>query len=87
LEAEDAQFGRLTLRFGDAPRDPDLRHEVGRWLLRNGQPEMARGWLMTVLAVARRHRPTHALLAAEFDKLGQPRRATHHRQLAGEGAP
>lgn len=87
LEAEDVQLGRLTLRFREAPRDADVRHEVGLWLLRNGQPEMGRGWLMTVLGVARRHPPTHAVLAAEFDKLGQPRRATHHRQLAAESAP
>jgi Tfp pilus assembly protein PilF len=87
LEAEDVLLGRLTLRFGDAPRDPDLRLEVALLLLRNGQPEMARGWLMTVLAVAPRHRLTHAVLAAEFDKLGQPRRAAHHRRLAGESAP
>jgi Tfp pilus assembly protein PilF len=76
---EDAELGRLSLRFKDTPGDVAIRYDLGRWYLRNGQPETGAGWLASALRVDPRHGPTHVALAEYFDRAGQPRRAAQHR--------
>jgi predicted Zn-dependent protease len=79
LEAQDADLGRLSLRFNHAPNsDTAVRYELGMWFLRNGQDENGLSSLFGVLLFDPRHRPTHAALADYFRRTGQVRRADLH---------
>jgi tetratricopeptide (TPR) repeat protein len=82
LEASDAEEGRLTLRYRNAPKDASARLEIAKWALRNGRETEGIRWLFAALLVEPRHGPTHAALADYFERTGQPRRSAEHRRLA-----
>lgn len=82
LAAADVHLARLGLRYRQAPRDPAIRHELGRWCLQNGQEQAGVRWLCTGLLADPHHTPCHAALADYFERTGQPRRAAEHRQRA-----
>jgi predicted Zn-dependent protease len=63
-----------------SPRDPDLRHEVGRILLQGGSVREGLRWLRDALAIDPDHQPTHRLLAEYYDHLGDVGRAEQHRR-------
>lgn len=65
-----------------SPRDPELRCQAGRILLRNRQDREGRRWLYSALQIAPDHRPTHKALAEHFRGRGDDRRADYHEQFA-----
>jgi tetratricopeptide (TPR) repeat protein len=85
LQHIDADWKRLTEVMHDlakAPRDPGLRCEAGRLLLRNGQEAEGLRWLDSALQMQPEHRRTHQVLADYFEEKGQPEEAAYHRRLA-----
>jgi Tfp pilus assembly protein PilF len=83
LQEKDAQLGLLARKFHPAPADADIRQELGKWLLENGEPQAAARWLFSALQHNPNHAATHRTLADYFDQQGQPKRAAAHRKLAG----
>jgi tetratricopeptide (TPR) repeat protein len=57
----------LNRKLPEAPRDPNLRCEVGRILLRSGQERQGLRWLHSALRIDPQHRATRQALA-EHDK-------------------
>jgi len=78
-ELSDKEMVQLRLRFRGMPRDAQVRYEIGRWGLENGDETDGVRWLFTALLADSNHGPTHAALADYFERAGQPRRAAWHR--------
>ena len=66
-----------------APRDPEHRREMGELFLRNGRDAEGLRWLESALRQDPDHAPTHATLAAHYEKAGRPDLAAGHRSAAG----
>ena len=69
----------LTETMNQRPNDPDLHHELGVLMLRNGQPQRGLYWLERALELNPMHRLTHQTLAEYYEKSGLPDRAARHR--------
>jgi tetratricopeptide (TPR) repeat protein len=87
LLAQDAELGRMNLRFLNAKFDAAASVATGKALLRNGQEAAGRHLFMSVLALVPHYRPAHEALADYFATAGQPRRAEYYRRLAEEDKP
>ena len=74
-----------TAKVMSEPNHPQWRYEAGAILLRNGQKEEGRRWLLSALEMDPRHAPTHAALAAFYESEGNRDLALRHRQLASRG--
>ena len=62
LLAQDAELGRMNLRFITARFDAAASVATGKALLRNGQEAAGRHLFMSVLALVPRYRPAHEAL-------------------------
>jgi tetratricopeptide (TPR) repeat protein len=82
MQAEDGLYGQLKLRARDTPGDVAVRWDLWLWCARNGQMAEGVSWLMKVLRLAPGHIQAHQALADYFERIGQPRRAQLHRDLA-----
>jgi tetratricopeptide (TPR) repeat protein len=71
-----------TKRLQAAPEDPALRYEMGMLSIEMGQEEVGLGWLLSAVQKAPDFKPAHAALADYYDRKGDSRRATLHRQQA-----
>jgi tetratricopeptide (TPR) repeat protein len=73
-----------------SPHDPELRREIGELFLRNGRDLEGIRWLESALHERPDHAPTHRVLAAYYQRTGQPERAAQHssfiRPSSGPGA-
>jgi tetratricopeptide (TPR) repeat protein len=78
------ELGRL---IAASPHDPELRREMGELFLRNGRDAEGLHWLESALAEQPTHAPTHRVLAAYFDRTGQPERAASHRSFLSGPPP
>jgi tetratricopeptide (TPR) repeat protein len=84
--AKDLQLlYEVTAKVMSEPNRPQWRYEAGGILLRNGQKEEGRRWLLSALESDPRHGPTHAALAAFYESEGNRDLALRHRQLASRG--
>jgi Tfp pilus assembly protein PilF len=84
--AEDLQLlADATAHVMAAPGDPQWRYEAGMILLRNEQKEEGLRWLLSALEMDPRHAPTHAALAAFYEREGKREQANYHRRLAQRG--
>jgi tetratricopeptide (TPR) repeat protein len=83
IRADLKHLAEVTGAISRAPRDPGPRCEAGRILLRNGHDEEGLRWLASALQLQPGHRPTHAVLAEYFERVGKPDQAARHRRLAG----
>jgi tetratricopeptide (TPR) repeat protein len=81
IEADMKRLGELTDRLQSRPYDADLRCEVGRLFLRNGEPHEGVLWLQSALQIAPDHRPAHQALADHYEHDGKPDLAAPHRQF------
>jgi thioredoxin-like negative regulator of GroEL len=70
-----------TAKVAAAPKDPQWRYEAGAILLRNEQKEEGLRWLLSALEIDPRHAPTHAALAAHYEREGNRELAAYHRRL------
>ena len=61
------------------PNDPELLHELGELMLRNGQEQQGLQWLERALVVSPNHRKTHRTLAEFYERTNQTERAAWHR--------
>jgi tetratricopeptide (TPR) repeat protein len=84
--SEPAQVA-VRLKIQDAPRDPALLVEQGRWLMRAGEWREAVGWFYLALKEDSQYVPAHEALAEYFLMADQPARAKHHARLAGQSSP
>jgi Tfp pilus assembly protein PilF len=84
LQAQLAKLTELTKKIGERPSDAALRCEVGLIFLDTGQDQEGLRWLASALQEDPTHRPTHAALAAYYQRTGDNRLATHHRRQAGQ---
>jgi tetratricopeptide (TPR) repeat protein len=64
-----------------APGDPEWRYRAGMILLRNGQTEEGRRWLLSALEIDPKHGPTHAALADLYQQEGKEQLAAYHRRF------
>jgi tetratricopeptide (TPR) repeat protein len=88
LKGVEADLRRMRTILTDIranPRDPDLRHEAGVLMLRNGQEKEGLRWLDSALQINPNHAATHRALADHFEKQGQADLAAHHRRRAERG--
>ncbi|MEZ6108109.1 MAG: tetratricopeptide repeat protein [Pirellulaceae bacterium] len=74
----------LTKQLIDEPDRDDLRLEVAELMFRDGQEEPGAMWLLTILKNNPDHLPSHRLLAAYYQRIGQPQVAAVHRKKAAE---
>jgi tetratricopeptide (TPR) repeat protein len=81
IDADRAQLVELRKAIMDYPHDAKLRCKMGEILMRNGQDQEGRRWLVSALKEDPHHCPTHAALASYYRKAGDTQRAAyHHRQ-------
>jgi tetratricopeptide (TPR) repeat protein len=80
IDADRARLKELRTAIQKAPDDAALRYEMGSILLRNGQDREGLRWLDSALKADPRHGPTHAALADHYEKAGNRRLASYHRQ-------
>jgi Tfp pilus assembly protein PilF len=79
---EDLQLlAEVTEKVLTAPNDPKWRYQAGVILLRNEQKEEGLRWLLSALEMDPRHAPTHAALAAHYEREGNRELAAYHRRL------
>src|SRR5262249_24477232 len=76
----------VTSKVMSEPNHPQWGYEAGAILLRNGQKEEGRRWLLSALESDPRHAPTHAALAALYESEGNRDLAIRHRQLASRAS-
>jgi tetratricopeptide (TPR) repeat protein len=89
LERVHNQSEQLRLLKEEVPRRPDdvsLRQQAGSILLELGRTREALRWLLSALQIDPHNRPTHAALAACYERLNDPGRAQDHRRQAEEPA-
>jgi Tfp pilus assembly protein PilF len=86
VKADLARIAELTRQVASRPRDPGLRCEVGKVLMRNGMQAEGLGWLATALRCDALHAATHQALAEYYERGGDTRRAAEHRELASEAS-
>jgi tetratricopeptide (TPR) repeat protein len=72
----------VTKELEQKPNDPDLHYQIGLTMLRIGNPADALRWFHRALKIDPQHRPTHALLAEYYLRIGNVTRSVHHRELA-----
>jgi tetratricopeptide (TPR) repeat protein len=85
IEAQLSRLAELTKQITATPHDANLRCEMGQIFLSSGQDQEGLRWLDSALHENPRHAPTHALLAAYYDRQGRPDLAVRHRPLALSG--
>src|SRR5207247_1050780 len=81
-DADLKQVGELAKAIAAAPRDPELRRQMGELFLRNGRDAEGIRWLESALRERPDHVKTHEILAAYYDRTGRPDRAAEHRDAA-----
>jgi Tfp pilus assembly protein PilF len=81
IEADMKHMNELTDRLQSRPYDADMRCEIGRLFLRNGEGREGVLWLQSALQVAPDHRPTHQALAEHYEHEGKPDLAAPHRRV------
>ncbi len=81
-EADMKRVSELGRAIAESPKDPDLRFEIGGLFLRNGRTVEGVRWLDSALRNDPAHIPTHKLLAAHYERSGQPDMAGRHRLSA-----
>lgn len=79
-----AELGRA---IAAAPHDPDLRREMGELFLRNGRDSDGLRWLDSALREWPEHAETHRVLAAYYERIGQPDKAAYHRAFIPQPLP
>jgi tetratricopeptide (TPR) repeat protein len=82
IEADQERLAGLFAAMVEKPRDLSLRREAGAILLSNGQTKEGLGLLQSVLAEDAEDRPTHALLADYYQRIGNRGLADTHRRQA-----
>jgi predicted Zn-dependent protease len=85
-EADLLRTRDLTREMLVRPEDPHLRMQVGEIYLRIGKEQEGLRWLLSALAVANDHAPTHQLLAQYYQQKGQFAAAENHRRAAARSA-
>src|SRR5207253_11448430 len=82
IEAVQGRLAELFAAMVEKPRERSLRREAGAILLYNGQTKEGLGLLQSVLAEDGEDRPTHALLADYYQRIGNRGLADMHRRWA-----
>jgi tetratricopeptide (TPR) repeat protein len=80
-EEDLRRVAELARKIAAAPRDADLRREVGEIFLRNGRVQDGLRWLESALRQQPDHEPTHCLLADYYERVGRLDAAALHRQF------
>ncbi len=81
LEAAMIRMNELTDLLQTRPYDADLRCEIGRLFLANGEPREGVLWLKSALQVAPAHQATHQALAVYYEQNGRTDLAAPHRRF------
>jgi predicted Zn-dependent protease len=71
----------VSVQMQRQPHNPDLHYEVGMISLRAGAVQEALRWFASALREDPYHAPTHRALAEYYDRMGEPGRASRHRDL------
>ena len=66
------------------PKNPEIRRNIARIMLKNQQTESARDWALTALELDLRNPAVHEILMQCYLKLGDQSRAEKHRNLLQE---
>jgi tetratricopeptide (TPR) repeat protein len=82
LSVNEPQQVAVRLKIQDAPRDPALLVEQGRWVMRAAEWQEAVGWFYLALKEDANYAAAHAALAEYFQLADQPMRARRHAHLA-----
>lgn len=77
------RLSKATHELVAAPGNLALRYEVGELTWRWKSHAEGAVWLLSLLELDPHHRPTHALLAKHYERVGDRDKSTRHRQLAG----
>jgi hypothetical protein len=84
LANNESRQAELWRKLRDAPHDPAVCCEIGRWTAETGEEQESAGWFFLALCEDRHFVPAHAALAEYFKRAGQPRLAQAHRWRAGK---
>jgi len=82
LKAEWKRLDDVRVKIAAKPDSVSLRYDPGMILQGLRKYKEAVRWYQTIFQIEPGHRPTHESLAICFDKLGDPARATYHRNAA-----
>jgi Tfp pilus assembly protein PilF len=82
IEADLDRLSALMEKMIAEPENMDYRAEAGTILIRNSQEEEGMRWLLSVLPISPKHGTTHQLLAEQYERLGDRRKAAEHREIA-----
>jgi tetratricopeptide (TPR) repeat protein len=78
-----ARLGELQSRtLAQFPLDPAVHYEMGTLLIQSGHGDVGERWLLTALDLDAAHRPSHAALAAYYERRGDKAKAEFHRARA-----
>jgi tetratricopeptide (TPR) repeat protein len=86
IHVSDLRLVRLLNRCRDFPRDPQARYDIGQWKQHHGDEPDGLRWWFSSLFVDERFTPTHAVLAAYYQRTGQARWVAYHRQRVHSAA-
>ncbi len=81
-ETDLGRVRELSIQVSQQPNKPELRREIGELFLRHGRDADGVRWLESALQLDPAHAPTHAALAAHFERTGDAARAAEHRTRA-----
>jgi tetratricopeptide (TPR) repeat protein len=83
IDAADKQLKKVMEKVATMQAGADVYYEGGQIALSNGQDREAERWFYGALRCDANHRPSHAALAAIYERMGRKDRAAVHRKLAG----
>jgi tetratricopeptide (TPR) repeat protein len=75
IDADHRQLEKLKAAVLEAPHNAEVRCEIGKILLRNGQDQEGLRWLQSALKEDPRHRPTREALDKYYQDAGRRGRA------------
>ena len=81
-DADLRRVAVLSRAISAAPKDVELRREIGELFLRNGREAEGLRWLDSALALEPQHRPSHKVLADHYERIGNIDLARRHASFA-----
>jgi tetratricopeptide (TPR) repeat protein len=82
LRKERDQLIDIRFRLNKNPLDLDARFQIARWMMDHGQEQEGLKWSREILRANPQHPSTHGILAAYYDRHGDPGLANYHRLSA-----
>src|SRR5262249_7849800 len=85
LRQDKSELSQLLGALYATPLDLTLQYNASRWLFEHGHPEEGLRWAEKILREQPSHPETNRLVAAYYEKRGDPKLAQFYRLKSGQG--